>query len=343
MKIKAAGMVGPVGLTAQAACAAIRAGISQFDELPYWDNANQPIIGAAIPGLSLDLQFGPRLVEMLSRAIQDCLANAVGVRWQEVPLLIGLAEPGRPGGADLANEIVKRVEETVGVKFHSRLSQTIPKGHVAGCEGLRIARELFRTHKIPSCLICGVDSYINASSLFWLDQHWRLKRDDHTNGVIPGEAAAAVLAACGESDPQQTRPTAEVIGMGFGHEEITVFIEQPLRGMGLANAAGLALAEAGLGYHEVDFRIADLTGESYGVREHVLAEGRLTKTVRHEDRPIWHAADSIGDTGAAAGVIQLVLAASAWAKGYAPGDRAVGFTSSVAGERAVVAIRRSIS
>ena len=66
---------------------------------------------------------------------------------------------------------------------------------------------------------------------------------------------------------------------------------------------------------------------------------RLIK-VHMESLPIWHCADAIGDTGAAAGLCQLVIAFHAFAKGYAPGDRALGCTSSVAGDRAALVLQR---
>src|SRR5262249_36695421 len=130
---------------------------------------------------------------------------------------------------------------------------------------------------------------------------------------------AALVEAAAPAAP------ARVVGLGFGHEPSGVLSEEPLLGRGLADAGRQALAEAGWGFHELEFRLADLTGESYGFREHALAHARLMRVVRLEDHPLWHPAESIGDTGAAAGVVLLVLAAVAFAKGYAPGDRAACF------------------
>jgi len=337
LSISAVGMVCPVGHSAAAACAALRVGIAMFDELPYWDNTGLPVVGAAVPGVHG--QFGPRLVAMLAGALRDCLSGMSAESSQKVPLLIGLAEPGRPGGgAELAGSIITQIQDELGMMFHPGLSSVIPRGHTAGFEGLRIARELLRANDIPGCLVCGVDSFINASSLFWLDQHWRLKRDDHTDGVIPGEAAAAVYVQ--RHPAPAAAPGAQVVGIGFGLETASVLTEEPLQGRGLAEAGRQALTEAGWGFHELDFRLSDLTGESFGFREHTLAEGRLARVVRSSEQPLWHAADSIGDTGAAAGLVQVIMAATAWSKGYAPGERAACFTSAVAGQRAVALLGR---
>jgi 3-oxoacyl-[acyl-carrier-protein] synthase-1 len=259
---------------------------------------------------------------------------------QKVALLVGLAELGRPGGGTWLGEgIISKVEQKLGVRFHPSFSKTIPKGHTAGFESLRIARDLLQKPEILGCLVCAVDSYINASALFWLEQNWRLKREGHTDGVIPGEAAAAVFVQ--QQVPSKNGPKVEVVGLGFDQEKASVLTEEPLLARGLAEACRQALTEVGWGFHDLDFRISDVGGENYGFRELTLVEGRLARIVRSQPQPLWHAADSIGDTGAAAGVVQLVSAAAAWTKAYAPGAHAGCFTSAVPGDRAVTLLRCS--
>ncbi|MCK5245145.1 MAG: hypothetical protein KAJ90_07735, partial [Desulfobacterales bacterium] len=118
-----------------------------------------------------------------------------------------------------------------------------------------------------------------------------------------------------------------------------VLSEEPLLGLGLTDAARSALAEAGIKMHEIDFRISDVTGESYGFKEQSLVIARLLR-VHKEEFPIWHCSENSGDIGASAGISQLVVAFHAFLKGYAPGDRAMCYTSAVPGERAVAVIER---
>jgi 3-oxoacyl-[acyl-carrier-protein] synthase-1 len=332
MFVIATGMVCPVGLNASAACAALRAGINQFRELPYHDNEDQPIVGAAVPGLAHDLKRGQRLVELLAGAIVDCVRD-VTASWQRVPLLVALAEPNRPGNDPHgASAILETVQDKVGIHFHPQLSRVFLQGHTAGFSALRVARELTQDPDVPGCLVCGVDSYINASSLLWLHDNWRLKTEENSDGVIPGEAAASVYV---QRRPPQAQPSVAVAGMGFAFEEAGVLTGEPLRGKALAEAARQALAEAGLQMHEVDFRLSDVTGESYGFREQSLAVAGVMRIVR-QDLPLWHCADSIGDTGAAAGLCQLVVAFHAFHKRYSPGTKSICFTSGVQGDRAAV-------
>jgi 3-oxoacyl-[acyl-carrier-protein] synthase I len=330
------GMVCSVGLSASSACAAMRAGIAKFDDLPYNDKAGNPVVGAFVPGIDFTLPRGRRLVEMLILALADCLDNSSATPWHKVPMLVGLAETGRPaGGAGLAERIVAQVQDAMGLKFHPTLSRGIARGHTAGFEALRAAEEILSNTDVPGCLVCGVDSYINASSLLWLRHQWRLKSEEHSDGVIPGEGASIVFVERKPSAKSQS-PVA-VSGLGFGQEKATVTSEEPLSSIGLAAAARAALAEARVQMHEVDFRLSDVTGEYYGFKEQSLALSRLLR-VRRETLPLWHNSDCIGDTGAAAGLGLVIRACHSFQGSYAPGRRAACYTSAVGGDRAVAVV-----
>ena len=339
MDIVATGMVCSVGLTAASACAALRARVSGFKELPYLDGQGNPIVGARVPEVMPDfVKPGERLVDLLTLAMGDCFRASPAAMPPKLPLVLGLAEADRPGGgAGLGELIIRETERRTGLRFHETLSRTIELGHTSGFHGLLEARRVLNRSDVPVCLVCAVDSYINGRSLVWLEKLARLKTIDNSDGVIPGEAAVCVLVRRpGEAGDGGG---ARVAGLGFARETATVLNEEPLRGFGLAGAARSALAEAGLAMHEVDFRLSDVTGESYGFREFALLEARLLR-VRRDGMPFWHCADAIGDTGAAAGLCQIVIADYAFRKDYAPGGRALGVTSSVTEDRAAAVVVR---
>jgi 3-oxoacyl-[acyl-carrier-protein] synthase-1 len=217
-------------------------------------------------------------------------------------------------------------------RFHPA-SRAFPTGHTAGLEGLRAARELLQLGKVSACIVCAADSFVNAASLQWLDRHLRLKTPENSDGVIPGEAGAAVLVTA--SPP--AGPAVRVRGLGFGEEKAHVLNDEPLLGLGMTAAARQALTEAGLQMHEIDFRIADVAGEQYGFKEMSLTLQRLMRE-RREDHPLWHPAQSVGDTGAAAGLVGLVVLRETFAKGYVHGPRVLLSTASIGGARAAAVL-----
>jgi len=336
MQIVSTGLVCPVGLNAEASCAAMRAGISAFEELPYCDNDGEPIMGAVVPGFSLDNHyFEKRLVEMLATAVAESLSKVSGIATEKLPLLVGLAETGRPGfPSRLANNIINGLQDILEVRFHPEFSRVITSGHTSGFEALAIARQRLKHDEVSACLVCGVDSYIRAKSLLWLDEHWRLKTEQNSDGVIPGEAAAAVIIGMNEQ-AKESSSQLQITGLGFAIEEAGILSEKPLFGHGLSQSIRVALSEAGIDFSEIDFRLSDITGESYGFREQMLSLSRVMRVRREETIPIWHNAEFIGDNGAVAGISQLVVAFEAFLKGNVLGKRSICYTSAVSGARAV--------
>lgn len=337
MFITGTAMVCPVGLDVASACAAKRAGISAFGNLSYCDNDGEPVVGAIVPGLDGALPRSARLLALLASALRDLLGGQPDLPWDQVPLLVALAEPSRPGGgAYLAPSLMARLQNALGVRFHLTHSRVYTSGHVAGFQALHKARQLIQRNQSAACVVCGVDSLLNASTLFWLDRNYRLKTPANRDGVVPGEASAAVLIGAARTGDAST----EVIGLGFGKEEAPILSEAPLLGRGLADAARAALTEANLGLHQIDLRLSDVTGELYGFKELSLLEGRLMRIVRKQAQPVWHWAEAIGDIGATAGIAELALADEAFRKGYAPGNRMLCLASSAEGRRAAAVLRK---
>jgi 3-oxoacyl-[acyl-carrier-protein] synthase I len=234
----------------------MRGGIAAFSELPYWDCESMPVIGAAIPDLDFSLEPAQRLEWKLRLAVKECLSSVQSATLQRVPVIICLAEAGRPGGID--HSFSEWLIERLRLKFHPRLCQAIHGGHTSAFEALNIARNILLSDGADGCIVCAVDSYINASSIYWLDRHNRLKRYGNMNGVIPGEAAAAVYLQLGGNSAPQAE--TEVIGIGFGHEPASILTDGTLQGRGLASAARDAFADAACGFHDLDFRLSDVTG-----------------------------------------------------------------------------------
>ena len=331
--IYATGMVCGVGLNTPSACAAIRAGINNFQETRFMDNGGEWIMGCEVP-LEQAWRGRAKLVKMAAMAIRDCLTDPEGnIQSEETPLLLCVAEAERPGRlAGLDDALFREIQDELGMAFHDH-SSLIPQGRVAGAVALYQARKLIHEQGCKRVLIVGVDSLLSGTTLIAYQKRERLFTSLNSNGFMPGEAAAALLVGAPQTGDPVTR--LHCIGMGFAVEKATVESEIPLRAEGLSSAIKAATAELGAPLAITDFRIADLSGEHYYFKEAALA---LSRCLRDTDKfhDLWHPADCVGECGAAMGLLMTAVLRSACLNGYAPGRYSLHHTGADNGKRAAL-------
>lgn len=307
LSILGSGMVSPVGLSAATTCAAIRCALDNFKETRFIDVDGEWLLGAGVE-LEHPWRGREKLVRMATRAILEALQAAPGVDPGEVPLLLCVAEPQRPGRLDgLDTRLLRDVERVLGVQFHTS-SAVVSRGRVAGAVALLNARQLIAAGGHRHVLIAGVDSLLEGATLTAYEARGRLLSSRNSNGFIPGEAAAAVLlGATFAAEQAQLLCT----GLGFGVEPAAVEVDDtPLRAEGLSKAIRTALADADCSAEHLDLRLTDLTGEQYYFREAALALARVLRGGGRQP-DLHHPGDCIGETGAAIGCV-LMAQAFAW-------------------------------
>lgn len=334
LAILGVGMVTPVGLQAPQACASLRARIRRFSESAFLDRKGKPLIASAVP-LPRPARGVDWLVRLLAPALRECMPRLGDTAPAHVPLLVGVSELGRLGRPrELEEALLPALQAELGVRFHAS-SRLLPLGRAAGARALLLARELMTRERVPSCIVAGVDSLLHVRTLAALEATARLKTSYHSNGLIPGEAAAAVVVG-----PVRRGGPATVVceGIGWGDEPATVESAEPLRGDGLVQAWRGALADAGVTPGDVDWRLADVNGEQYAFREAQLVIQRLLRTPKPRF-PLWLLAEGLGDVGAAAVPCALGVVAAAAARSYAPGRRVLCQFGSDAGARGALILR----
>jgi 3-oxoacyl-[acyl-carrier-protein] synthase-1 len=328
------GLVTSVGLSSPASCAAIRAAISNNTETRFRNAAGEWIVAAQV-SLEQPWRGRAKLVKMLRLAIEECLASVDPPESSRLPLLLCVAELDRPGRLEgLDDELCKELEFELGAQFHQETSGTIPYGRVSVALALARARELIYDEGFSRVLVAATDSLIVNATLARLEAEGRLLSASNSDGLIPGEAAGAILVQ------RDLAGTAGIVcaGLGFAEEAANIVSEQPLRGHGLTNAIKLALFDAGCELHDLDFRITDLSGEHYYFKEASLALSR-TLRARKDEFPLWHPADCIGETGAASGLAALTVALVACQKAYATGPNLLFHAGNDGGRRAAAVLR----
>ena len=333
LAIVGSGMVTGVGLSAPASCAAIRCGINNFQDTRFMDSAGEWIVASEVP-LQEPWRGPEKQARMLASVLEETFDTDPGLSPAETPVIFCFSERERPGRLDNLNErVLESTQRLLDFQLHSS-SMTISQGRVGGAVGLREARKMLYEQRIPAVIVAAVDSYLSAQTLTAYEAKRRLLTATNSNGFIPGEGAAAVIA----KRPRPSEyPQLILLGLGFGVEKSTIESEEPLRADGLVQAIRASLAEAGADLGSLDFRITDVSGEQYWFKEASLAMTRILRT-KKDEFDIWHAADCIGETGSTAGPAAFNVAWSANEKDYSKGNNVLCHFGNDEGKRAAVVL-----
>ena len=333
MVIRRVGMCTAVGLSAPAACAAIRVGITGFNETAFMYDRDW-LQGAEVH-LEQPWRGREKLLRMAESVVRECVEDCPPAVLREVPLLLNLAEADRPGrmkALDLG--FLRELIQRLGGTFHPD-SRVLQNGRVGGVQALDMAEEFFCQRRCTACLVVGVDSLLSERTLSAYHELRRLLTPANSDGFIPGEAAGALWL---EPTADTSEPQLTIRGWGYGSEDAHITSELPLKGLGLAQAIKEAILSGGIGFEALDYRICDANGEQYIFKEAAIA---LARTLRgQKDVPdIWHAADCIGEVGAATVPCALAVAWAAAHKQYAPGAGVIVHFGNDDGQRAAITLR----
>jgi 3-oxoacyl-[acyl-carrier-protein] synthase-1 len=338
----AVGASTPVGRSAPASAAAVRAGITGFAQHPYLvDTVGEPVHAAIAPWLDIALTGADRLEALLFPAIDEALAvlrkaGEPGGKAMSMAIALGLASP-RPGVPNNLQSTMKaRLREKFGAQFSS--AACFPAGHAASLLALDAAISKLRQGTLQACMVAGVDSYIDAQALEWLESSDQLHGAGHLNnawGLLPGEGAGALLLMTATTAKRLGLPAlAMLLGAGLAQEQKCIKTDTVCIGEGLTSALKVALAALPRQAKVSDI-YCDMNGEPYRADEFGFAALR-TKAHFESAGDFLAPADCWGDVAAAGGALHVMLAAAAINKGYARGPHALVWASSEGGDRAAV-------
>jgi len=328
--VVASGMVTGLGFNAPATLAALRAGIGAVGETPWADFASgEPLKGVRV-ALPQWWQGLGKLADLVAPAIDECLEAAAPEPRAAIPILLGVADPGRAGHiAGLGGQLLDEVESRLELSAHSE-SRIFPASQVGCGYALMAAHQILNDGKARCCVIAGVDSFLQQDTLDSYRARRRLMTAANSNGFFPGEAGCAILVcSAGGSERDELR----VIGFGDAEEPATIDDTKPLRGVGLTRAVKQALVSSGTALKDVAFRVTDLSGEHYKFKEALFAANRLDRGTRAVPLDLWHPIEYLGEIGAA--IIPCLLGWTLHAQqyGYAKGPLALCHVGSDDGRR----------
>lgn len=229
------GLVCSVGHDVVTACAAIRAGISRpapIFEHPVLDlisHESVPLIGHPVTPLTDGFCSSARWLRLASYAFDDLLrAGELGVDardWSKTLIVVLLPDLGELRFAPDRYADLARIHAAFVDMIGSRSPQQAAgvevraAGHAGFAELLLDTPALLREWQVERLVVLATDSYIEPYTLTWLASLGRLKTDTNPVGLMPGEAAAAMVLEPGGSKAGR-RP--QITGAGVARFESTV-------------------------------------------------------------------------------------------------------------------------
>lgn len=325
----------------ETAAAAIRAGIVRVGEHEVLVDAHgEPLRVAQDAKLDPDVPHGDRMLTLGAHCLR-LLAERLPLHPSVMlPLLLSLPEP-RPGFS-AADE--RRLEQRIagpsnGLRLQS--VRTVARGHAGALQALQIAAQLVARSPDGLCVVGGIDSHLEPSTLRWLSSNRRLVEEGSRSGFFPGEGACFAVVASHATRRALGLPSLAVIrSIGIAHETRVIGGELDNLGHGLTDAVMQACGA--LGGRRIDRVYCDINGERYRTEEWGFATLRTSQWLR-DPADYVAPARQWGDLGAATGTALACLAIAAWQRGYARGPLAMLVAGSDAGLRGALVLEQEAS
>ncbi len=336
--IRAIGAMSPVGHGFDETAASIRAGLSSFGEHPYftvetadpgWDEP-EVALAALVPGVDSTVEGPHRLVELGIFALRDMLKKSKLRRADLAETAFLLALP-------FADDVVRAWDlpaayapvlcQRAGLQPF-RTVRVDQSGHVGVLRLLAEADALMSARAAERCILLAADTFHDERRLELYDRQRRIRSARCPDGFIPGEGAVALLV---EREPADALAAITVLSEAGESQPFTAELSSSGRGLQAVLEPLLAPGPSWVA--------CDLNGESYRAFEWGLMLARLAPAL--ELARLDHPADCFGEAGAAFGGLLVAHVVQAFARRYAPADRAIVWTAGDGAERFGAVVSRA--
>jgi 3-oxoacyl-[acyl-carrier-protein] synthase-1 len=358
LAITSLGMVTAVGHDVVTACAAMRAGINRFHEMDYFEaldletQSTKPVIGCAIHGYAEGFVLVGFWIRLALGCLEDLIKNGRlpdktdTLFWSKTGLIgvtpvinderLDVDEACTPNDAKEA--YLKQLFEVFKYPIHKENTDIICHGHGGTIAAISRAQDMLKDKKLERAIILAVDTYVDAASLEWLEEHNRLKDDNNPVGLTPGEAGACFMLETFESSRKRGAPVQAIVKKpALARENNHYYSAARNQGEALAAVVGEALKNASTPIPFDGDVISDLNGEEWRAYEFGMAlvrmEGKLSPMLN-----MILPCESIGEIGAASGAVAVCIGARALQRGYARQDSVLIVSSSDLGQVGAVCL-----
>jgi 3-oxoacyl-[acyl-carrier-protein] synthase-1 len=333
-----------IGLTSAATMAAARAGIAGFNEHPYLvDAAGKKFIVARVPAVEASVPGIERLTALATAAAAEATQplRERRIKLPTLAVVVGLP-PVRPGRT---SDTQKAITERLRIELRDVATivtvDTFATGHAAGSMAIVEGWKKVRSGAADFCLVGGVDSYLDAQTMSWLEKQDQIHGAGPLNnawGFVPGEAGAFCMLASRDAASKWQLPYAlRILNAATTREANCIKTDTVCRGDGLI-ALFRELAAALPPNRRFEQVLCDMNGEPYRSEEYGFATIRTGASFT-DASDFLAPADCWGDVGAASGPLYALWVDAAIRKGYSRGDLTLIWTSAEGGERSGAVIQ----
>jgi 3-oxoacyl-[acyl-carrier-protein] synthase-1 len=251
-------------------------------------------------------------------------------RWKEI-----LATRESPDDRGRAKSLLERASVLAGWEHPVELRAFSMTGNTGVAELIEVAARDLSAGAVELAIVGGVDSLIDSSSLRWLEQRGRLKSSARSAGLAPGEAAGFLLMQTVSRALSRGAEIRSVLQSTIlDREQNSHLAGKNSLGESLALVLARTAPLTDWSPETPPWLIVDQNGERYRAQEWGCALTRLVGDhPGFHDPVVWYPVVSVGDTGAAAGVVQASMALHAFQRGCAPAHQVVMLAGADAGER----------
>ena len=244
-----------------------------------------------------------RLIEIALSALDE--VADVDLPW---PLPLILCCPGPDGIACKPEEFLARLCAEEPSLIAAKASRIFHRGRSNVQGALAAAEKVLASQGSQACVVLAVDSLFDPSRLAIVDSRRGLRSVDHPQGVLPGEAAVALLLGPGE----RFRTGPRIVALAAGASPAGA---QP--GVALAATVKRALSEAGIPATQVTGLAHDMTGSA--AIEELNAMMNRIPLASVTSRSLYAPCDTSGETGASSSLLTLAMTAFFLEKGVYEG------------------------
>lgn len=317
------GMVTPVGANTEMTSSSVRAGISGYQEVDFYDEDFNKIRMSVVPsellednlvGELLTENIVPRHARMLQLAKLALLQIVEQVpNDHAIPLFLAGPQSLNTDDQPLDKSFIKNLSIQCGVEFDISVSRIVSTGRSAGIEVVELAMKYMDVSDSDYVIVGGVDTFYDKNIIDFYLLKERLLTYKSVDGFIPGEGAVFLLLMKGDTELNDSNPLPYITEPGVGYENGNMYSDEPYIGDGLAQAVAISISNADT--PNIMTVYSSMNGENYFAKELGVAIIRNKKYFA-DNYEMKHPADCFGDLGAAIGLVMIALVSFTIKHGY---------------------------